>query len=54
MKFLIRTLHFLKEITKENRSTARRLLGSFDRSVREVVEHVSPEGPVGALASWVP
>ena len=44
---------FRTEYANNNRSTARRLLGSFDRSVREVVEHVSPEGPVGALASWV-
>jgi hypothetical protein len=46
-------LEYISKITYINRSTARRLLGSFDRSVREVVEHVSPEGPVGALASWV-
>ena len=36
-----------------NDTAARRLRGSLDRSVREVVEQISPEGPVGALASWV-
>jgi len=38
---------------EKKHATARRLYGSFDRSVREVVEQISPEGPVGALASWV-
>ena len=45
-------MNIIRVSSTVNRGTrvARRLLGSLDRSVREVVEHVSPEGRCGRLS----